>query len=83
MNLRFGSLRRYAVALCLTFVASGLIAIIRSRADVANVSMLYLLAVLATAVLYGTWPAVVASVAALLSYDFFFVRPQHTFNVAN
>jgi len=76
-------LRRYAVALCLTFVASGLIAIIRSRADVANVSMLYLLAVLATAVLYGTWPAVVASVAALLSYDFFFVRPQHTFNVAN
>jgi two-component system sensor histidine kinase KdpD len=50
---------------------------------VANISMLYLLAVLATAVLYGTWPAIVASVAAFLCFDFFFVDPQYTFTVSD
>jgi two-component system sensor histidine kinase KdpD len=76
-------LRGYAVALALTFAVTGVIALIRTELDVANISMLYLLPVLAAAVLYGTGPAVFASVAAFLSFDFFFVEPQHTFTVSD
>ncbi|MGH2472748.1 MAG: DUF4118 domain-containing protein, partial [Candidatus Limnocylindria bacterium] len=58
------------------------IAVLMERAHIANISMLYLLAVLATAVAFGSGPAVVASVAAFLVFNFFFVEPVHTFAVA-
>jgi two-component system sensor histidine kinase KdpD len=45
--------------------------------------MLYLVAVLASAVAFGTGPAIVASVAAFFAFDFFFVEPIHTFTVSN
>jgi two-component system sensor histidine kinase KdpD len=45
--------------------------------------MLYLVAVLATAVIFGSGPAVVASIASFLVFNFFFVEPIHTFTVAD
>jgi PAS domain S-box-containing protein len=44
--------------------------------------MVFLVAVLITAVGGGLWPSVVASVLAVLVYDFFFVQPYHTLDVA-
>jgi two-component system sensor histidine kinase KdpD len=43
--------------------------------------MLYLLVVIFAAVRYGSGPAVVASLLAFLSFDWFFVQPFHTFTV--
>ncbi|WP_454917677.1 DUF4118 domain-containing protein [Xanthobacter sediminis] len=47
-----------------------------------NVSMLYLLAVLLPALVYGVWPAIIASALSFLAYNFFFIDPIDTFTVA-
>ena len=43
--------------------------------------MLYLLAVMATAVLFGRGPAVFASFSSFLIFDWFFVEPHHQLTV--
>ena len=48
-----------------------------------NISMIYLLPVLFSAVKWGTGPAVVAAVVGLLTFDFYFVPPTLTFTVAD
>jgi two-component system sensor histidine kinase KdpD len=73
----------YGAALGAVGLVSVLIGLVLGRMPVANVSMLYLIAVLAVAVAYGSWPAVAASVAAFLAFDFLFVEPLHTFTVAD
>jgi two-component system sensor histidine kinase KdpD len=45
--------------------------------------MLYLLGVLATAVAFGSGPAIVSSLAAFLAFNFFFIEPEYTFSVAD
>lgn len=47
-----------------------------------NVSMLFLLAVVFSAIRLGIWPAIFASLLSFLAYNFFFVEPVHTFTVA-
>ncbi|HEY7998995.1 MAG TPA: sensor histidine kinase KdpD [Pseudolabrys sp.] len=47
-----------------------------------NLSMVFLLAVLFTAVSFGIWPAIYASVLSFLVYNFFFIEPIYTFTVA-
>lgn len=49
----------------------------------ADASAVYLLAVVAVAVLSGTWPAVATAVGAFLAYDFLFIEPHYTFTVAD
>ena len=47
-----------------------------------NLSMVFLMAVLLTAVSFGIWPAIYASVLSFLAYNFFFIEPIYTFTVA-
>jgi two-component system, OmpR family, sensor histidine kinase KdpD len=47
-----------------------------------NLSMIFLMAVLFTAVSFGIWPAIYASVVSFLAYNFFFIQPLYTFTVA-
>ncbi|WP_435009566.1 DUF4118 domain-containing protein [Tundrisphaera lichenicola] len=49
----------------------------------ANLVMAFLAAVAIVASRYGSGPASLASVAAVLIFDFFFVPPRHTFAVAD
>jgi two-component system, OmpR family, sensor histidine kinase KdpD len=44
---------------------------------------IYLLAVVAVGMGYGSWLAVATAVASFLLYDFLFVRPQYTFAIAS
>jgi len=46
-----------------------------------NVVMVFLLGVALVAARYGRWPAVLASIASVLIFDFFFVPPHWTFDV--
>src|SRR6185436_7399010 len=73
----------YAAALCSVALVSGAIALIERGVRIANISMLYLIAVLAIATLFGSGPAVLASLAAFLTFDFFFVHPRYTFTVGD
>jgi two-component system sensor histidine kinase KdpD len=73
----------YAAALALTALVTGLVALARQVIDIAGISMLYLVAVLASAVAFGTGPAIIAAVASFVASDFFFVEPIHTLTVSN
>ncbi len=73
----------YALAAGFTVVATGIVALVREGADVSNASMLYLLAVLASAVLCGRGPAIFASVLSFFSFDLFFVEPHYTITVSD
>jgi two-component system sensor histidine kinase KdpD len=59
------------------------IAVLQDYLGVPNPSALYLVAVVATAIVSGTWGAVLAAVASFLLYNFLFVEPRYTFSVAN
>jgi two-component system, OmpR family, sensor histidine kinase KdpD len=73
----------YAAALLAVIVVSLFIGLVLGQVNLANVSMLYLLAVLATAVGFGRGPAIFASVGAFLIFDWFFVQPLHQFTVSD
>ena len=59
------------------------VGVLQDGFGVPNPSALYLLAVVATAVVSGTWGAAIASTAAFLLYNFLFVEPRYTLTVAN
>jgi two-component system sensor histidine kinase KdpD len=58
-----------------------LISIVLPRYHVANISMIYLLLILALAVWAGSGPAILASLLAFLAFDWFFVTPVGRFTV--
>jgi two-component system, OmpR family, sensor histidine kinase KdpD len=76
-------LRGYLVAVAAVSLVSLFIGLVMGVNHLANISMLYLLAVLATAVLFGRGPAIFASLVAFLTFDWFFVQPLHQFTVAD
>jgi two-component system sensor histidine kinase KdpD len=63
--------------------ATVLIALLERWVGVPNASSAYLLAVLASALTFGTSAAVVTAVGAFLLYNFLFVPPLYTFTVAD
>jgi two-component system sensor histidine kinase KdpD len=52
-------------------------------AGVRDASEVYLLAVVATAVLAGAWPAAASAVGAFVIYDLLFVEPRYTLEVGD
>jgi two-component system sensor histidine kinase KdpD len=46
-----------------------------------DASPIYLVAVVAVGILFGTWPAIVTAVASFLIYDMLFVEPRFTLTV--
>ena len=77
------TLTGYVAAGAGTALATAAIGALLAQVRVENAAMLYLLVVLPTAVQFGRGPAVFASVAAFLSFNWFFVQPLHTFTVAD
>jgi two-component system sensor histidine kinase KdpD len=75
--------RLLAVAIPSLGGATIAIAVLQDVLGVPNPSALYLVAVVATAFVSGTWGAVLAAVASFLLYNFLFVEPRYTLSVAN
>ena len=75
--------RPYLMALA--FVAFGLIAaeLIQPMFGIENVDLVFLTAVVSVAVRFGLWPSLLASVAASLCYNFFFLPPVYTFTITD
>ena len=80
---RLAPLRAYAVALVAVGLVTIVIGVIEARVQVANISMLYLMAVLASATRLGRGPAIAASLASFLAFNWFFVEPIHTLSVGD
>jgi two-component system sensor histidine kinase KdpD len=50
---------------------------------VQSISLVFLTAVLASAIAYGLWPSLFACLVSVLAYNFFFLPPLYTFTIAD
>src|SRR6185312_3927800 len=75
--------RPYLMAIALTAIGLGVAELIRPWFGVENVDLVFITAVMSVAVRYGLWPSLLASVAATLCYNFFFLPPIYTFTITD
>ncbi|HKX07826.1 MAG TPA: sensor histidine kinase KdpD [Stellaceae bacterium] len=59
------------------------LAIDRFIIEVPNISLVFLSAVLFSAIIYGLWPSLYAAFLSVLAYNFFFLPPIYTFTIAD
>jgi two-component system sensor histidine kinase KdpD len=64
-----------AVAIAIAHVADRFL-------PLANLSLIFLMAVLFAAIRFGLWPSVYTALLSFVAYNFFFTEPHHTFIVA-
>ena len=76
-------LRGFVAALLMVAASTLLGLAIAPRWGSASVDLLYLPAVIATAIFAGRLPALVAALASALGYNFFFTAPHLTFRIDN
>lgn len=76
-------LRDYAVALALVAATTLFNCWLARSIGPYTISLIYLLPVVATSTLFGLRPSLLASVAAALAYNFFFLPPLYTFTIAD
>ena len=72
-----------ATSFALVALVTGAVFAARSFAPVLSLGVLYLLAVVAVAVLFGLAYAIAVSVASMLAFNFFFLPPVHTFALSD
>lgn len=77
--------KRYAVDALIAIVGAlaitGIIFVLQLYPRIPNISFLYLLVVLTIASTRGLYSAIITSIAAFLSFDYFLVLPLYTFTV--
>ncbi len=78
---RPGAFRNAAIALLLVALTTGAASVLQPVFGVNSTDLLYLLPVIASATLLGLRASLVASVAAALAYNFFFLPPLYTFTI--
>ena len=71
-----GSLGFVAVALAVGLVLQQFLA-------VSSIALVFLTAVLVSAITYGRWPALFTCLISVLAYNFFFLPPLYTFTIAD
>ena len=73
----------YVWSLALVAVALGISELIFPFLGIENVDLVFLTVVVTVAVRFGLFPSLVASVAASLCYNFFFLPPVYTFTITD
>ncbi len=78
--------RRYLIDSVLgvvgTFLVTGILYLFQLYPRIPNISLLYLLVILTLASTRGLYAAILASIIAFLSFDYFLVPPYYTFTIA-
>jgi two-component system sensor histidine kinase KdpD len=59
------------------------LALQRAQIGPSNIALVFLISVLMAAVTHGLWPALLACLASVLAYNFFFFPPLYTFTIAD
>src|ERR1700730_4409276 len=72
----FGSAGTVAVAL-------GIGLLLKQFITVQSISLVFLTAVLSSAIAWGLWPSLFAAILSMLAYNFFFMPPLYTFTVGD
>jgi len=73
----------YAMSAAICAIATVIAAPLHSVFDLANIAMLFLLAVVLVSVRYGFGPSIMASFLNVAAFDFFFVPPRLSFAVSD
>ena len=81
-SLRGTSVHWLLVSLGAVTALTGIMFAFRAQLGVLNVLLLYLLLTFFLALSGGLWPAVLSAVLGFLAFDFFFIPPFHTLDVA-
>jgi two-component system sensor histidine kinase KdpD len=76
-------LNAYGGSLLMVAAALGIGLLLQRYVGVSVISLVFLTAVLASAITYGLWPALAASLVSTLAYNFFFLPPLYTFTIAD
>jgi two-component system, OmpR family, sensor histidine kinase KdpD len=73
----------YVVASLAVAAALGVSKFVQPLLGLENVDLIFLTAIVVVAVRYGLWPSLLATVAASLCYNFFFLPPVYTFTITD
>jgi two-component system, OmpR family, sensor histidine kinase KdpD len=76
--IRRTRLEAYLIGMALVAAATFLGMAVFNLVPAASLSLIYLVAVMITAQLYGLWPAILCSILGILAWDFFFTLPYFT-----
>jgi two-component system sensor histidine kinase KdpD len=75
--------KAYLGSVCFVAAALGIGLVLQQFLAVSNVALVFLTAVLATAVTFGLWQSLFACLISVLAYNFFFLPPLYTFTIAD
>ena len=75
--------RAHLASIGFVAAAGAVAAVFDQLAQGANLAMIFLVSVLASALVYGFWPAVTAATVAALVYNFFFLEPRLSFVIGH
>ena len=73
----------YLAALLFVAIATSFAVAIDRVSDLPNISLVFVLAIIAAAIRYGMAISVFTAVASALAYNFFLIPPLHTFTIAD
>jgi two-component system, OmpR family, sensor histidine kinase KdpD len=80
---RYHPIFPYAGSLAMVAAAFAVGFALRHLIGISDIALVFLTAVLASAVSYGLWPSLFASLASVLAYDFFFLPPIYSLLIAD
>jgi two-component system sensor histidine kinase KdpD len=75
--------RAYLDSFAMVLVALAVSEVLKQFLAVSNIALVFLTAIITSAIAYGLWPALFACLASLLAYNFFFLPPLYTFTIAD
>jgi len=73
----------WGMSLLIVGIAVSVGLLLRAVVGAESVAEVFIVAVLASAVSGGLWPSLLACLASVLAYNFFFLPPLYTFTIAN
>jgi two-component system, OmpR family, sensor histidine kinase KdpD len=73
----------YVATLGMVGVALGVGLFLQQFLNVANIALVFLTAVLVSAIRFGLFPSLFACLVSVLAYNFFFLPPVYTFTIAD
>ena len=74
---------QYLLGFVMTAVVSLVCVTFRDEADLINIALIYQLPVMMSAFWWGRWPSYFVAVVAVAQFNFLFIPPLYTFNVAD
>jgi len=74
---------RYGASVLFVALAAGFAFIVQDRVGAPNLTLIFVLPVIASATAFGWGPSLVATLASVLTFDFFFTEPKFSLVIAS